>query len=127
MTDNGKDGEVEPLPPEDEVAHYRETFRRWTERTKKDARYEIDRLKAMVAAYTPQDKDRRGFHQAFSAVFDDWCKIEVEEIRERRNVELHKRAAEAYEPYRESNPELVKSLEEMLDKPPYNLPAKTAP
>ena len=110
------------LDAAEEEAHFREVIRRWTAKTGKSLRDEIDRLKADVAA-SKSDRSpvRREFHKAFSAVFDDFIKLDVEEMRERRNRAIHEAAAPLLAKYREAQPALVRETEATLDAPPYNL------
>jgi hypothetical protein len=110
------------LDVEEEREHFRETFRRWKEKTDKDLRAEIDKLKAEVAARKPGGPAfHPDFQKRFSAAFDDLIPIEVAEIRERRNRYLHERAKAILDPYREKDPDAVREFQEVLDQPPYNL------
>ena len=85
-------------------------------------RDEIDRLQADVAARKPgKSPNHPEFHKAFSAVFDDFIKIEVEEMHERRNRAIHREASSLLDKYRGSQPALVSETEAILDAPPYNL------
>jgi len=118
-----------PMPKLDEaeqLAHFKETIRRWTEKTKQDFRATIDALKADVAARKPGEKPfHPEFHKKFAAAFDDFIPIEVEEIRERRNRAIHEKAKPFLDEYRSSAPEVVRLHEQTLNAPPYNLPAAT--
>jgi hypothetical protein len=110
------------LDVEEEREHFRETFRRWKDKTGKDLRAEIDKLKAEVAARKPGGPAfHPDFHKRFSAAFDDLIPIEVAEIRERRNRYLHERAKTLLDPYREKDPDAVREFEQVLNQPPYNL------
>jgi hypothetical protein len=111
------------LDEQEEVEHFRETFRRWRVQTGKDLRAEIDKLTAEVAARKPGGPAfHPDFHKRFSAAFDDLIPIEVVEIRERRNRYIHQRAKPLLDSYREKEPEAVRSFDEVLNQPPYNVP-----
>jgi len=111
------------LDEQEEVEHFRETFRRWKAQTGKELRAEIDKLKAEVAARKPGGPAfHPDFHKRFSAAFDDLIPIEVAEIRERRNRYIHRRAKPLLDSYREKDPEAVRSYDEVLNQPPYNVP-----
>lgn len=128
-----KSPKLDPLPlpkleESEQLAHFREAIRRWAEKTGKNLRTEIDSLKADVAArpaggpaFHPE------FHKKFAVVFDAFIPIEVEEIRERRNVVIHQLAKPLLDRYRGSSPDAVKSYETLLNQPPYNPPVSTAP
>ncbi len=106
----------------EEMDHLRETFRRWTARTGKQLRAEIDPLKAEVAARKPGGPAfHPDFHKRFSVSFDDLIPIEVAEIRERRNRYIHEQANAILNPYREKDPDAVREFEQVLNQPPYNL------
>lgn len=111
------------LAPEEEAEHFRETIRRWQAKTSKTLRAEIDPLKAEVAA-RPSDgpKFHPDFHRRFSSAFDALIKIEVEEMRERRNRQLHRDVEGLFAKYRGENPELVRYFEAQFDVPEYRLP-----
>jgi hypothetical protein len=114
------------MSAEEEVDHFRETIRRWHEKTGKDLRKEVDALKAEVAARKPDGpRYHPDFHKRFSAAFDDFIAVEVAEIRERRNQYIHEHVKPLFDKYRATSPALIKAEEEMLNKPPYNLPAKS--
>jgi len=122
------------LSEQEEYDHLRETIRRWSAKTGKDLRAEIDKLKAEVAARKPGGPVYHpDFHKRFAAVFDDFIPIEVEEIRERRNRVIHEKAKPILEKYRDTAPAAVKQYETTLNAPPYKLPesptaaAETAP
>ncbi len=115
--------ELPKLDEQEEVDHFRETFRRWKAKTGKDLRAEIDKLAAEVAARKPDGpRYYPDFHKRFSAVFDDLIPIEVAEIRERRNRYLHEQAKPLLDSYREKDPDAVREYEKVLNQPPYNLP-----
>lgn len=111
------------LDAEEELSHFRETVRRWEARTGKDLRTEVDRFKADVAARKPGKSFHPEFQAKFSQTFDDLIAIEVAELRERRNQAIHAEAETLLAPHRESSPEVVRRLEQLLNTPPYNLPA----
>ena len=117
------------LDEQEEMDHFRETFRRWKAKTGKDLRAEIDKLKAEVAARKPGGPAfHPDFQKRFSAVFDDLIPIEVAEIRERRNRYLHEQAKPLLDPHREKDPDAVREYEDVLNQPPYNLtPEPAAP
>ena len=107
---------------QEEMDHFRETFRRWKAQTGKDLRVEIDKLAAEVAARKPDGpRYYPDFHKRFSAVFDDLIPIEVVEMRERRNRYLHEQAKPLLDSYREKDPDAVREYEKVLNQPPYNL------
>jgi len=113
------------LDEEEELAHLRETVRRWQAKTGKNLRAEVDKLKAEVAArkaggpaFHPE------FQKHFSAVFDDFINpFEVDEIRERRNRYLHEKMRPLLDAYREKCPAYVREQEDFFNQPPYNLPS----
>ena len=111
------------LDEQEEVEHFRETFRRWKAQTGKNLRAEIDQLKAKVAARKPDGpRFHPDFHKRFAAAFDDLIPIEVAEIRERRNRYLHEQAKPLLDSFREKDPDAVREYEKVLNEPPYNLP-----
>lgn len=111
------------LDEQEELAHLRETVRRWQAKTKKNLRAEVDTLKAEVAARAPGGPAfHPEFHKHFSAVFDEFIPIEVAEIRERRNRYLHEKAAPVLDEYRQKSPDAVRAHEATLNAPPYDLP-----
>jgi hypothetical protein len=114
------------MSAEEEEEHFRETIRRWHEKTGKDLRKEIDVLKAEVAARKPGGpRYNPDFHKRFSVAFDEFIAVEVAEIRERRNRYIHEHVKPLFDKYRATSPALIKAEEEMLNKPPYNLPAES--
>lgn len=126
---SGKSETLEPLPmpkldEAEQLAHFRETIRRWEAKTGKTLRAELDPLLAEVAARKPTGGPafHPEFHKKFAAVFDDFIPIEVAEARERRNRALHEAARPLIEEYRSKAPEAVQRAEETLNAPPYNLP-----
>lgn len=124
----GKTDKLDPRPmpyldEAEELDHLKETVRRWTAKTGKALRGEIDPLKAEVAArkaggpaFHPE------FHKKFGASFDDLIPIEVAEIRERRNKFIHEQVKPLLDKFRAGFPDLVKAQEAVLNSPPYNLP-----
>jgi hypothetical protein len=111
------------LDEREEMDHLTETIRRWEAKTGRDLRFEIDKLKAEVAERKPEGpRFHPEFHTRFSAVFDDFIRIEVAEIRERRNRYIHDKAKPLFDTYREKDPEGVRAQESFLGKPPYNVP-----
>jgi hypothetical protein len=124
----GKSEALEPLPmpkldEAEQLDHFRETVKRWSAKTGKSLRAEIDPLKAEVAARKPGGPSfHPDFHKRFSAAFDDFIPIEVAEVRERRNKALHEQAKPLLDEYRSRAPDAVKSAEQTLNAPPYNLP-----
>jgi hypothetical protein len=125
---SGKSETLKPLPmpkldEAEQLDHFRETVKRWSAKTGKTLRAAIDPLKAEVAARKPGDPPfNPDFHKRFSAAFDAFIPIEVVEIRERRNKALHEQAKPLLDEYRPKAPEAVKSAEQTLNAPPYNLP-----
>jgi hypothetical protein len=112
------------LDPEEELEHYREVIKRWEAKTGKNLRKLIDPLKAEVAEFKPGETTHPEFHKRFSAAFDDFIPIEVEEMRERRNQALRAEAETAFASYRESHPKLVQYFESQLDQPQYRVPVE---
>jgi hypothetical protein len=115
------------LTEQEESDHFRETIRRWEAQTGRSLRGAIDPLKAEVA-----DRDPGGarfhpdFHKRCRAVFDDLIKIEVLEMRERRNRAIHQQAASLLDRYRATNPEEVRPYQESLDHGEYRVPDPAA-
>jgi hypothetical protein len=111
------------LSEEEELDHFRETIRRWHSKTGKDLRKEVDTLKAEVASRKPGGPQYYPeFHKHFSTAFDDFIPIEVAEIRERRNQYIHEQIKPLFDKYRAIAPKHVEAQEDLLNKPPYNLP-----
>jgi hypothetical protein len=111
------------LTAEEEAEHFRETIRRWEAQTGKGLRAEIDPLKAEVAARKADGpKFHPDFHRRFSDAFDALIKLEVEEMRERRNRELHREVEALFAKHRGGDGELVRYFEEQFDVPEYRLP-----
>lgn len=116
------------LDEAEERDHFRETIRLWRAASGKDLRAEIDRLKADVAARKPGGPTYHpDFHRRFAAAFDDLMKIEVEEMRQRRNRALHEAAKVEFDKYRPTHPDLVRHFEALLDDPQYRASAPAAP
>lgn len=124
----GKLEKLDPLPmpkldETEQIEHFRESIKRWSTKTGKTLRSELDPLKADVAARKPGGPPfHPEFHKKFSEVFDDFIPIEVAEIRERRNSALHKAAGPLLDEFRSKAPQAVKLAEDTLNNPPYNLP-----
>ncbi|WP_169973800.1 hypothetical protein [Tautonia rosea] len=110
------------LEAEEELDHIREVIRRWEEQTGKNLREEVDALKADVAARTGEEQFYPEFQKKFSLAFDDFIKIEVAEILERRNRIIHQKAETLFAPHRESHPEIIEHFEAMLSTPQYAHP-----
>jgi hypothetical protein len=124
----GKTDKLDPLPligPEEseQLDHFRESIRRWEAKTKKTLRAELDPLLADVAARKPTGGPlfHPDFHKKFSAVFDDFIPIEVQEMRERRNRKIHEAVKPLIEAYRDKAPAAVKFAEDSLNATPYAL------
>jgi hypothetical protein len=115
---------IPKLSEQEEWAHYRETIRRWEAQTSKSMRAEIDRLKASVAARKPGERFHPEWQKDFSETFNDFKKIEIEEMRERRNHVIHEEAEKLFAEYRAKHPGLVRRFEATLSAPPYDLPSK---
>jgi hypothetical protein len=64
------------------------------------------------------------FNREFSTAFDDFVKIEVDELRERRNRWIHDKAKPVIEELKSKNSAAAASIESTLNNPPYQLPAK---
>jgi hypothetical protein len=130
---SGKSPKLDPRPmprldEAEQVEHFRETVRRWTAKTGKNLRAEIDPLKAEVAARKPGGPPfHPDFHKKFSAAFDDLIPIEVAELRERRNRYIHEKAGPILDEYRAKIPDDVNELEKTLNQPPYDLPQGSNP
>lgn len=114
------------IDAKEEDDHFRETIRRWSEKTGKDLRAAIDGLKRDLAAVDKSKPFHPEFHKAFSVVFDDFIAIEVAEIRERRNRVIHARTRELLDPYRSSRPKIVAYFEGTIAGPPYQEPPAPA-
>ena len=125
---SGESAALDPLPmpkldEAEQLAHFKETVRRWSEQTKKNLRTEIEPLKAEVAARKPGAKPfHPEFQKRFAAAFDDFIPIEVKELGERRNRVIHEKARPLFDEYRSSAPEAVRYYERTLDAAPYALP-----
>jgi len=116
------------LDEKEEMAHFRETIRRWEAKTGQKLRDVIDPLKAEVAKRKPGESPfYPEFHKRFSAALDDLIPIEVAEMRERRNRAIHAAARPLFDKYRDSNSELIKQLESELSNPQYALPPQAPP
>lgn len=115
------------LDAEEELDHLREVIRRWEDQTGKNLREEIDALKADVAARTGEEQFYPEFQKKFSAAFDDFIKIEVAEIIERRNRVIHQQAEDLLGPHRAAHPEIVEHFEAMLASPQYAPPDQGDP
>jgi len=121
------EGKRPGLDEQEEADHFRETIRRWEAQTGKKLRDAIAPLKAEVAARKPDTPPTHpDFQKRFSAAFDDFIKIEVEEMRERRNRAVHAQVKPLLEKYRPTHPDLVRHFQGVLDTPPYGLPPSTA-
>ncbi|MGE3818947.1 MAG: hypothetical protein AB7I30_05890 [Isosphaeraceae bacterium] len=130
---SGKLEKLDPLPmpkldEAEQLDHFREVIKRWSEKTGKSLRAELDPLLAEVAARKPTGGPafHPEFQKKFAAVFDDFIPIEVAEARERRNKALHEAARPLLEEYRTKAPDAVKRAEATLDAPPYDLPKPPA-
>jgi hypothetical protein len=105
------------LTAEEELDHFRETIRQWEARTGRKLRAAIDPLKAEVAARAPDGpRYHPDFHKRFSAIFDEFIKLEITDMQRRRNREIHAKAAELLETYRPQVPELVRTWTETLNR-----------
>ncbi|MFO0951161.1 MAG: hypothetical protein U0835_08415 [Isosphaeraceae bacterium] len=125
--DESKDRLMPGLDPAEELAHFKESVRRWEAKSGKKMRAEVDRLLADVAARKPGEAFHPDFQRKFSQTFDDFIRVEVEELRERRNRAIHEEAARLFEPYRTSNPEAVRRAAALIDTPQYSVPAESKP
>lgn len=113
---------IPELDPDEEDDHLRQSIKRWSEKTGKDFRAEIDRLKTDLAGVDQTKAFHPEFHKKFSAVFDVFVPIEVLEMRERRNRSIHQKVRELLEPVRTTHPRMVKFFEKQIADPPYNDP-----
>ena len=121
------EGKRPGLDEREEADHFRETIRRWEAQTGKNLRDAIAPLKAEVAARKPDAPPTHPeFQERFSAAFDDFIKIEVEEMRERRNRAIHDQVRPLLEKYRATHPDLVRHFQGVLDTPPYQLSPSAA-
>jgi hypothetical protein len=103
------------LDVEEEQEHFRESIRRWEKESGKNLREQIDDFKAEVAQRKPGEAFHPDFQRRFSQVFDSFVKIEIEEMRGRRNQAIHASVAELLNPYRAEHPEVVRGIEDLLN------------
>lgn len=115
------------LDEQEELDHFRSTITNWEAKTGKKLRAEIDRTKAAVAKRAANDKEAAiAFNKDFSATFDEFIKVEVNDLRERRNRWIHDRAAPLIEEIKSKTPAEADRLRKILDTPPYDLPSDKA-
>jgi|GEM_PF-5962255 len=115
------------LDEQEELDHFRSTTTNWEAKTGKKLRAEIDRTKAAVASRAANDKEAAiAFNKDFSATFDEFIKVEVNDLRERRNRWIHDRAAPLIEEIKSKSPAEAERLRKILDTPPYDIPSETA-
>ena len=123
----GKSKTLDPLPmanldEAEQLDHFKETIRLWSEKTKRNLRETIDPLKADVAARAPGGQPfHPDFHKKFAAAFDDFIPLEIAEIRERRNRVIHEKTRPILDQYRGSSQAAVLLHEKTLNSPPYDL------
>lgn len=109
----------------DESAHFAESIKRWETKSGKNMRAEVNRLKAILAKRDVQEKQSLvNFNKEFSSTFDDFVKIEVDELRERRNRLIHEKARPLLESLRAKDAAAATKIETTLNSPPYNLPTR---
>lgn len=86
-------------------------------------RSEVDRLKTLLAKRNTADKQSQvEFNKEFSTAFDDFVKIEVDELRERRNRWIHDKARPVIDELKAKNAAAADKIQATLNAPPYNLP-----
>jgi hypothetical protein len=106
----------------EENDHFRESIARWSKKTGRDLRAEIDRLKAERATADQTKGFHPEFQRKFSEVFDSFIPIEVVEIRERRNRVIHRQVRALLDPYRATRPRTVEYFEKQIAVAPYQDP-----
>lgn len=110
------------LEEAEELDHFRETISRWESKTGKKLRTVIDQLKTALGNRDVQSKESKTeFNKKFSEAFDDIVKIEIEELRERRNRWIHDRTRLVIEELQKSDASEASRMQNVLDTPPYNL------
>lgn len=115
------------LDEQEELDHFRTTITNWEAKTGKKLRAEIDRTKAAVASRAANDKEAAiAFNKDFSATFDEFIKVEVNDLRERRNRWIHERAAPLIEEIRSKDAAEADRMRKILDAPPYDIPSDKA-
>jgi hypothetical protein len=113
------------LDEAEEISHFQESVKRWETKTGKTLRAEVDRIKKLLEARDAKNKESlANFNREFSTAFDDFVKIEVDELRERRNRWIHDKAKPVIEELKSKNSAAAASIESTLNNPPYQLPAK---
>jgi hypothetical protein len=115
------------LEPEVELAHIQEVIRRWEAQTGKNLRAEIDALKSEVEARTGEELFHPEFQKNFSIAFDDFIKLEVAEIQERRNRSIHEQAEALFAPHRADHPQIVEHFQAMISTPQFAPPQDSDP
>lgn len=112
------------LDESEEIQHFEESIKRWEKKNARSLRSEVDRLKSLLAKRNTADKKSQvEFNKQFSAAFDDFVKIEVDELRERRNRWIHDKARPVIEELKATSSAAAGKVEATLNAPPYNLPA----
>lgn len=112
------------LDESEEIQHFEESIKRWEKKNARSLRSEVDRLKSLLAKRNTADKQSQvEFNKQFSAAFDDFVKIEVDELRERRNRWIHDKARPVIEELKATSSAAAGKVEATLNAPPYNLPA----
>lgn len=107
----------------EELSHFEESIIRWEKKSGKSMRSEVDRMKSLLAKRNTADKQSQvEFNKEFSAAFDDFVKIEVDELRERRNRWIHDKAKPAIDELKATNSTAAGKIQATLNAPPYNLP-----
>ncbi|WP_422924398.1 hypothetical protein [Singulisphaera sp. PoT] len=113
---------IPEIEAKEEDDHFRETIRRWAEKSGKDFRASLDGLAKARAQVDPKKPFHPEFHKEFAEVFDDFIAIEVAEMRERRNRVIHDRLRETLDPHRARYPKIAEHFESLVAVPPYQLP-----
>lgn len=110
---------IAEIEEKEEDGHIRETIKRWTAKTGRDFGKAIAELETALASVDRSKAFHPEFHRAFSKVFDDFVAIEVPEMRERRNREIHRLAREMLAPYADSKPKVARYFRQLIAVPPY--------
>ncbi len=118
---------IPEIDKKEEDDHFRETIRRWSEKTGRNFREALDELTRARAQVDPKEPFHPAFHKQFGSVFDDFIAIEVAEMRERRNRAIHKRLRGALDPHRTELPLIAAHFEALIAVPPYQWKGSAVP